>query len=102
MPKTQVTESRLFVITPKEKTGTFTTELRIVSWNYRAPVLEKRTYWRKDENDSWSIGGKNLGFNAQDNNAVKAVQKKVDMLLALKDENEILKVEEARKAKVSK
>lgn len=99
--KSEVTESRLFVITPKEKTGRNTTELRVVSWNYKSPVIEKRRYWRKAESDSW-LWGKNDGMTAEDIAAITQAWNKIEPLMELKEAADIQQAEEARKAKLSK
>jgi hypothetical protein len=99
--KSEVTESRLFVITPKDKTGRNTTELRVVSWNYRQPVIEKRSYWRKNEADSW-IWGKNAGLVAEDVIAINNAWTKIEPLLKLKEAADVQLAEEARKAKIAK
>ena len=94
------TESRLFVITPKDKTGKKTSELRVVSWNYKTPVIEKRGYWRKTEADSW-LWGKSEGWGTAEIEAVNKAWAKVAPLLELTDPNRIKEVEEARKAKIA-
>ena len=94
-----VTESRLFVIRKVDVNDKMKTELRVVSWNYKQPQLENRSYFMK--NGTW-ICGKNLGLRKPELIALAEVSEKIVPLLELTDQDDIRQVEAARNARVAK
>ena len=81
MPRGRIkdlTEDILLVL-DKEESDKEAHVLRVVSWNKRKPKLEKRSFWKAEDETELKMG-KVVGLNAKD---VKIIIEKKDEILNL-------------------